>query len=268
MKHASILSAAAIACLLAAECAAAVFTHNASARPGLNPDAGTVNAWLVTLTSGDSGQNGDFQGNSAGNGDGNGAGAGANAWAMYANSGQTARATTTAFNTLSDVSALNMAGQFLSLDFDNGFIDTGGSVGVTFRDSSNNEQFTFRFLGGSPNYRYTDATNNDTPTTKGFTDDGFNINMLLTNGSGGYQFTAGTTTISGTLKQNSSTIASVQVFNSFAGGGSERNVYFDHLRISTAAIPEVSAALAIPVAVIMTGLCASFCRQWQRASAA
>jgi hypothetical protein len=263
MRHFSVVLAAVVALQLVSACSGALFQYKASASPGSNPDAnsGTANAWLVSLSSGDGSKNGSFQGDSGGNGDGNGAGAGASAWAMYANSGQTATATTTAFSTLSDVSALNAVGQYISLDFDNGWVHNatesgqgvGGSVGITFRDSSNSEQFTFRFLGGDSFYQYTDSSNTNTNTTKGFTDDGFNVKLLLTNNSGGYTFTAGTTTISGTLKQLSSTIASVVVFNNFAGPDAQRNLYFDNLAISTTAIPEVSAILGVPVAVLVLG---------------
>lgn len=254
-------------------CSAALSTYNASAGPGLSLDANsnTANVWLVTLTSGNSSQNGDFQGNSAGNGDGNGAGAGSTAWAMYANSGQTARATTTAFNTLTDVSALNQANQYISMDFDNGWIASGSQVGVTFRDGSSNEQFAFRFLGGTSFYQFTDSSNTNSNTSKGFTDDGFNIKLLLTNNSGGYLFTAGSTTITGTLKQLSSTIASLQVFNVNATGtdtsnGPKYDLFFDHLAISTS-VPEVSPALAVPVAVFVTGICARIGRRWRRSAA-
>src|SRR4029079_3460446 len=109
-----------------ASCAATGFSYSASSRPALKRDADAVaaNACIVTLTSGDSNQNGDFQGDSAGNGDGSnagGTGAGSNAWAIYANSGQTAnaRASVPALAT----KAIDSAGEFISLDFDNGFID-------------------------------------------------------------------------------------------------------------------------------------------------
>jgi hypothetical protein len=236
---------------MTARCEAVVFNYSATDRPGASPDAnGSVNAWQVTVTApGDGNVNGDFIGNSADNGGGSAAGAGTSAWALYANSGQTADATAAISSLAGKV--LDTTGEFISLDFDNGWIESGGVAGVSFLDASNNVQSTFRFSNGTANYRIDDSTSSF-DTGIGFTADGFTISLTLTDQSGGYTLEVGSNTFSNrTLAQATSNIAAIRVFNQNAGGGGERNLYFNNLVVS--AVPEVSPALAIPFAAAICG---------------
>jgi hypothetical protein len=251
----------------ASSSAAALYTFSASDRPGTSPDAnatpgGAVDVWSVSVSApGNGSVNGDFHGNSANNGGsgGSGAGAGSDAWAMYANSGQTATSSA-AVTPLTGLSVSHI-GDYISLDFDNGFIDGGSSVGVRFLDSNSNVRLTFQFVGGNTDYQILDASGTVDPG-KVFTADGFNIKLALTSNSGGYTLTttgSSPSSTSGTLLQNTSSLDMIQVFNTNAGGGDARNLYFNNLAIS--AVPEASPALMIPLASIAAALVAVVVRR-------
>jgi hypothetical protein len=238
---------------------AVIATYKASAGPAANPDAnlGTVNVWNVTLTSFDGSKNGSFQGDSAANGNGSNdgsLGAGGSAWALYANSGEQAFAG-------ADVSALfgrnfGLVGDSISLDFDNGFIDTGRQVQIQLLDAFSSHQFTFRFEGGSSEYEAFDdggLLDTDIP----FTDNGFKLTLTITDSAGGYTLSVlntqspnpiSKTFLSRTLDQGTSSISAIIIANASAGSGTPANVYFDNLTIA-AAVPEASPMFAIPLAV-------------------
>jgi hypothetical protein len=227
-------------------CQATLVTYAASAAPNLSPDANsnTVDVWTVT-TSG-AGAKGSFLGNSAGNG--GAAGAGTSAWGIFAQNNNNVFSTTTVSSLVGR--PLSLAGDFLSLDFDNGDIDTSAVVGIRLFDINNNSQATFRFTGGQSNYEIADSTTSSTGV--GFTLDGFNVKFSLNNTSGGYTLQIGATTLSGrTLSQGTSQITYVQVFNMGAGSGSSHDVFFNNLTLST--VPETSAVLTIPVALVIAG---------------
>lgn len=244
----------------AASSRAAVFTFSASASPGSNPDAnaGAVNAWVTSHSTTNTSQAGDFIGNSASNG--GAAGAGTSAWAMYANNGQTARSTATVATLVG--SNLTLTNQFVSLDFDNGFIDSGNQVGINFLNGSGVNQLTFRFVGGASFYEVQDSTGTHA-TTQGFTRDGFNVSLTLNAGSGAYTLKAGSATISGVLQTAVSNLGGVQVYNANAGGGSDRDLYFNNLVISTS-VPEASPLLAAPVVLSVAAALYFFNRRRRR----
>ena len=135
-------------------------------------------------------------------------------------------------------------------------------VGITFLDSNNVAQSMFRFTGGESAYKIDDSVT-DSNTGIGFTDNGFNVKLSLNNSSGNYTLMVGSNTFaSRTLAQGTSTIAAVRVFNIGAGSGSTNDVFFNNLTIS--AVPEVSPALAIPVAVIISGLAGAIAHRKSR----
>lgn len=223
----------------------AALMYSATADPNAAPDANAaVDVWTVNLTSGDPGQNGSFLGDSGQNAGGSsGAGAGNPAWAIYANSGQTAEA----FASVSSLAGrpLNQPGEFLSLDFDNGYIDNGGMVGVQFWDENAVVQHTFYFFGGDANYAIDDLIGT-TNTGIGWTGDGFTLTLTLdatpgefTLDVGGIASFPGLVGVAGTPS-----IDTIRVFNHFAGSGSNADVYFNNLLIS---IPEPSSAMFMGV---------------------
>jgi hypothetical protein len=249
-----------VASLAVSHASAMVATYKASAGPAANPDAnaGTVNVWNVQLTSGDAGQNGSFQGDSAANGDGSNhgsLGAGGSAWALYANNFNTARADALILPLVGR--NLTLAGDSISLDFDNGFIDSGGAAGFTLHDAIGNSLFIFRFRGGTSNYEVVDAVG-ALDTGVPFTDNGFKVTLTLTDSAGGYTLSMVnsqtpnpiSTIISSTMAQ--ALIGEIRVFNVNAGSGTPANVYFDNLVIT--AIPEASPVFLIPLAVATTFL--------------
>lgn len=197
-----------------------------------NPSA---DGWSVSLDSGDGTKNGEFNGDSATNGGGSAAGAGSAAWALYANDGNNASATFTLAG-----GALSV-GQIASLDFDNGWIDTPSVVGVRFLNSGV-EVLGFTFTGGQANYNLSDGTTTDTGI--GFTADGLNLALTLTS-LGNYSLNVSGNVFTGTLNNGQTSFDQVRVVNESAGGGVERNVFFNNLSVTQVPEPSSSALLAL-----------------------
>jgi len=234
------------------------------ASPDASTGAGNVNLWTNT-PSGNSGVNGSFLGSLNQNGDGNnngGAGAGpAPWWVLYAGNG---------FSSQSDATLAPLVGRnigrsedFIALNFDNGSFQSGGGreVGMSFFDNTGAHQFTFRWQAGDATYEIVDAGgvfNTGVPAT----DNGIRLTLTLLDTSGGYRFNMFNTQSSNPfnttfqprqLEQNTPTIASVRVYNANSGLSPNFDLYFDDLTVFTA-VPEVSAALAVPVAGVFAGV--------------
>ena len=224
-----------VACLISHASAATMMTITAG---GGVPSA---EGWAVTTTSGDPNRNGEFSGDSGTNGGGSGAGAGDPAWALYANNAQTADATYTLAG-----GALNI-GQALGIDFDHGIIgepsNPFGSVGVVF-SSGGVEALAVTISAGAPAYVLTDSGGS---FSTGFpsTFDGLNINVAIT-ASGEYDLNLGGASFAGTLANSTSSIDTIRVFNFSAGGGGDRNVFFNNLTV----VPEPSSALLGSIALL------------------
>jgi hypothetical protein len=219
-----------------------VLSYSASADPSTSPDAnsGTAEVWSTSFT----GSAGSFIGNSANNGSGSGAGAGTNAWAIYAPDSSSQSKATASISTLAG-KPLNQVGESVAIDFDNGWID-GNEVVIEFLSSTNSVVATFGFRAGTSNYFLSDSTFTD--TLKPFTADGFRVTLSLNNSSGGYSLTAGATTLNSRILGASATeIAGISVVNRDAGGGQERDVYFNNLTITS--VPEASAFLSLAAAL-------------------
>jgi hypothetical protein len=228
--------ALALALLTSAAQAATIISYTATQSPGSNPDgtityngSGNANVWTVGGAGG-----GDFSGDSAGNGDDNGGGAGSTAWALHSSAGQTRDAVHTLLG-----GALSV-GQAIELDFDNGYINNGGIVGVSLRNSSDQNLFEFFFTGGQASYQKNDS-GGTALTGKGFTDDGFKFSFNL-NSTTGYSAMLGSTALSGNLiNSGDQAIAKVRVFT-FNNNGpptGDNDVFFNNLAIA----PEPSRVL-------------------------
>jgi hypothetical protein len=216
------------------------------------------------FTSGSSAINGDLIGDSAQNGDGNGAGAGNQAWGIYANSGGRATASSASFATLFG-RVLNQVGDSVSIDFDNGTVDNNNSNGdssvrLAFGAQGGSDQMVLKFTRGLTRndmfYEIIDGTGTSF-TTIPITDDGFNVKLTLTDLSGGYSLTAGSTAInSRTLTSGTASINFVSLENLHAGASPISNLYFNNLEIS--AVPEISPIIAIPFALAFIVVPATF----------
>jgi hypothetical protein len=135
------------------------------------------------------------------------------------------------------------AGQWFSIDMDNGNVDTGAQNGFSLHTSSgagDQVLFSFYFLGGARNYKISDGTG-EQDTGIRFTRTGLRIQMLMGPGVGGTNTytlffqtnqcgaaTAITNTFSGLFKTNGPAGA-VLLFNNDGAGGSANDMYFNNI---------------------------------------
>lgn len=201
--------------------ATAASTGTWSASGGVNA---TIDGWNVTTNG--TGNTGSFQGNSAANGATDVSSITGNpAWGFFANGGGQLNAAYTL-----NGGALAV-GQTLSINFDNGFIDTGKQVGIDFRMGSTTGISIF-FTGGQANYEIFHS-GGLTNSGVGFTDDGFTIQVKLT-GTNTFDLTFDTYTLSGTLGNAATGIDNIQLFNNDAGNGSSNDLFANQIMV----IPE------------------------------
>ncbi|HKQ49005.1 MAG TPA: hypothetical protein VJZ71_13115 [Phycisphaerae bacterium] len=166
------------ASLLGSDSAADV-AYNGGWTAGSNGGTG-FGAWSFVTNAG--GNKGSFVASSANNGDGDGNSSGdintaGRAWGTFANSGGEI------FAVRPFTGGGLAVGQTLSIDMDNGFIDSGGVVGVRLTSSlttltNATREFEFRFVGG--NSFYDVISNPNQTSTLGFTDGGLNLVFQLT----------------------------------------------------------------------------------------
>jgi len=114
--------------------------------------------WTLQTTSGNSSQNGHFLSG----------GGPTRKWGMYANSSQEANAIRPFNSSLS-------VGQTFRARFQNGFVDSGGSVGVSLQNSSGQPLWEFYFIGGQTQYRL-----NGSLCGIPFTTQGIDVEVTLT----------------------------------------------------------------------------------------
>jgi len=193
-----------------------------------------LGAWTLQKTSGDTGLNGHFMGNSTGNntaGDTNSDGdIGNPAFGLYANSGNLSDAWRN-FNRLK-------VGQTFKFDFDNCLIDTGGTVGIGLQNSTGGaNRMELYFVGGQPNYKLNDGSG-VLDTGIPFTCEGLRVEVkLLTLDTYTITITrlvnGAVTTISGRSLAGTagSSVNRFRVFNFNAGAGSSRNVLVNNISI-------------------------------------
>jgi hypothetical protein len=121
-------------------------------------------------------------------------------------------------------------GDRVSIEFDNGWVDPGGEVGVLLQWNTT-EALRFSFSGGASNYSITDA-GGVTATTLPFTADGMTLE-LEEGSAGSYELRVdGVSVHSGNYAANLSTINSVVIYGSSAGPGPQtHDVYFNCLSV-------------------------------------
>jgi autotransporter-associated beta strand protein len=121
-------------------------------------------------------------------------------------------------------------GQVVSIDFDNGNVDTGSKVGFSLEASGGADVLQFYFLGGQSNYKYNDGTEQDSGIP--FQRTGLRVEFSLTSAS---TYTLILTPCGGTATKingsYSGTIAQLKLFNGNTSGGNDHNVYFNNFLV-------------------------------------
>ena len=225
---------------------ATIISYTATADPAGSPDgnitaggSGTANVWTQSITP----TAGSFAGNSGSNGGGSGAGAGTTAWGIWSNvGGQSNSIHTFAGGALS-------VGQDIGLDFDNGFVDVGSTVGVSLRNAANNNLFEFFFTGGGSLYSKNDL-GGASLTSQAYTADGFKFSFRL-NSTSGYAASLGGTALAGSLMAGGGdqAITNIRVFTVNNNGGAARDVFFNNLSIT----PEPSRVMFLLAGLVWVG---------------
>lgn len=229
---------------------ATIISYTATADPANATDgtitsggSGTANVWSTSTT----GIAGSFSADSASNGDNSnvgGTGAGNPAWALWSNTGGESNAV----HTLAG-GALSV-GQGIDLDFDNGFVNLGGTVGVSLQNAAGQNLFEFFFTGGNANYRRNDLAG-VTDTTTGFTDNGLDFSFALNSLTGYTASLAGTAFTGSLISQTDQAIARVRVFNSSnQGSNGDNDVFFNNLAVT----PEPSRLMFLLAGLGLVGL--------------
>ncbi len=217
--------------------ASSTWTNGSNGGTGYGPwsfnNSGTVAQSGETLN--DSTANG--AGGHAGINSGNGA-----AWGLYGNNSQTASA-------VRPFSSVLQLGQSFSIDFENGFLQNGGTVGLGLQEANGNNRVEFFFVGGQSDY--TLQTTSGADTGIGFTDTGLHLTFTLTSadtmnvsvtGLNGNASSYSTNNIS--LEGDAgASIAQVRLFNFNAGNGTSQNDFYNNMSLS--AVPEPSTILMV-----------------------
>lgn len=122
------------------------------------------------------------------------------------------------------------SGQVVSVDVDNGNVDSGRKVGFSLQTSDGaTDLLQFYFLGGQANYKYNDGTEKDTGIA--FQRTGLRAQFVLGSGN---TYMLIVTPCGGTAKYfsgsyASGSIAKVKLFNQNTTGGNDYNAYFNNL---------------------------------------
>jgi hypothetical protein len=156
----------------------------------------------------------------------------------------------------------------VSFAFDNGGIETNGNkVGVRLRNSSNNILSEFRFIGGDTQYTIADASTSNTGVN--FTTTGLSNITFAYTAANTYSISitrSGVTTVltgrTFATAVGGQVPAQIEFFNSNAGGGSARDVFFNDLsmgrpvifgQLSTAPQDVCQNSSATPLSIVVYG---------------
>eukprot|EP01036_Dinobryon_divergens_P025971 gene25971-34571_t len=158
------------------------------------------------------------------------------AWGIYANSGGLTSA-------VRPFAAPLTIGSNVSFGYDNGEIEVvGNKVGIRIRNASGNILNEFRFIGGDAQYSLYDGTS-VTNTGVAFTTTGLSKVTFAYTGVNTYSLSitkAGVTTVmtgrTFATATGGQVPAQIEFFNSNAGGGGARDVFFNALSIGYPAI--------------------------------
>ena len=120
-------------------------------------------------------------------------------------------------------------GQVVSIDFDNGNVDTPKQVGFSLQTSGGADVLQFYFVGGQANYKYWDTALNEQDSGIPFQRTGLRVQFVLTSATA-YSLIVtpcgGTaTTFTGTY---AGAIAQLKLFNQNTSGGPNFDIYFNN----------------------------------------
>ena len=148
-----------------------------------------------------------------------------------------------------------LTGQTLNATFQNRDIATGKTAGFSLADSTGAALFTFDFLGGTSNYRFTDGTGTTT-SSLGYTQGGLNTSFLLT-GANAYTFTTTRLSDSAFSSQSGTFTGAIDRIVYFCNGSSNNgDVNFSALSITgpaAAAAPEPSQMAVLAICALGLG---------------
>lgn len=178
--------------------------------------------WTFYTSSSDGNLNGRFMGDSAA------VNIGTPAWGLYANG------TTNLSEAKRLMTNALAVGQTFSVKMDNGYIDDGCGVGVALQNAGGDTLWEFFFNGGDTYYSMSGTT-----TDVGWTSSGIEIGFTLT---GPTSYTARITPLGSNTRTNTGhlvsaanmTVTVFRAWNWHAGAGSDYDVFFNDLRITTA----------------------------------
>lgn len=189
---------------------------------------GGLGGWILTATTNDLDQAGQFIGSSGVIDSPNGV-----SWGLYANSEQSANAVRL-FNGAMPV------GQVFMIDMANSLIQSNGTVGFGLQDANGTNRFEFFFAGGQTNYFINDGGNVSRGgamiTLAGFVVDGLHLEFMLTD-TNSYSFrvvyqNGYTVNTNGTLEGVSgSGISQVRLFNVNAGATTDYDLFFNNMLV-------------------------------------
>jgi hypothetical protein len=152
-----------------------------------------------------------------------------------------------------DFSSGLAVGETFLMDFDNGFVSSGGFVGFALRNANGNSLFQFLFTGGGNSYTIDAGTTQQ--TSHGFTADGMRTSFTLTGANTfnfSIQFNDNMTTemFTGTLASPGGTITNLRLFSSNGNetSGASSDVFYNNMAV----IPEPSS-LSLLVGPAMLG---------------
>jgi hypothetical protein len=198
------------------------------------------NAWTNIGNQSGSGSGGGFLASNNSNSQINSSG---EAWGIFGNGGGVGQA----FRPFAPGSTLQPGWTF-SLDMDNGFIDTGGTVGFGLQNSSSQNLAEFFFVGGDPSYKV-NRSGGSVASGVGFTNQGLHLSFTLTSANSFSmqidQLSDGlgtnVTTVSGNLisQTGGQSVAQLRLFNANAGFNGDHDAFFNNLSISV--VPEAPA---------------------------
>ena len=217
----------------------------------------------TTLTT--TGPGGTFIGSSTGNAGGasvSNINTSSKAWGMWNNGGLT-QATRTFVNS---TNTLPVSGT-IGYSMDNGYVNTGDTVGVRIRNSSNNNLTELYFIGGNSNYTLNDSTSTTAGNTSvGWTGNGLDVSLART-GSSSYAIiihrkenNVYDTVFSKFTHQSDGNYepSNITFFNANAGTGSDYDAYFNSLMFGQPLITvEPLATQALCSSATATGLSVS-----------
>ena len=122
------------------------------------------------------------------------------------------------------------AGQEFIVSLDNGFINSGASVGFMLQKSDGTTLFKFFFTGGQSFYQFDAPGGSGSGNTSvGFTTDGLVVDFRLGSSSAFSLSVNGNSQGSGTLDAGS--ISRVEFFNVGAGNGSGSDFFFNSIQV-------------------------------------